>query len=221
MVLTKKHILERITKKELSFDPILDGFQIQPHAVDLRLGFEFNLPKTWELTKEGRKALMVDPFTNKENSRNFEKIVLKPAQYFELLPEEFVIGVTLEKISISAQDLMGVLYPRSSINRRGLAVDLSGIIDVGYSGTLMIPIINNTRDQIIRIYPGERICQVVFQTLSSTISMQEAIKHGLNTAKYHQNTKGSIGGRSDKITEIKLIQSGQLQLLKTKYGIKY
>ncbi len=217
MVLTKKEILQAIEKKDLEFDPVIDGFQLQPHAIDLRLGYEFKLPKNWQLTKNGRQAINIDPLRQKE-SNNFETIKLKPGQYFEILPKEFILATTLEKISINRLDLMSVLYPRSSINRRGLAVDLSGIIDAGYKGKLVIPIKNNTNDQIIKVYPGERICQVVFQQLTSKLTEDEAHKHGLSKAKYHESNE--ITSKADKNTETDLIASGKIDKLKDKYQIK-
>lgn len=220
MVLSKKEIISRIKNKQLSFTPELDGFQMQPHSVDLRLGFDFHIPKSWTVTDEGRKALTIDPLMSDIKSMSFDKISLKPGQYFELLPQEYIVATTLEKINLNAPDLMGILFPRSSINRRGLAVDLSGIVDVGYSGYLMIPIVNNTHRQTIRIYPGERICQIIIQTISSEIDNEEALMHGLNQAKYHNNDEGFITGRADKSDEIKLIKQGKISSLKSKYKVK-
>jgi len=133
MVLSKKDILNRIKKEKLIFSPSLDGFQLQPHAIDLRLGLDFHIPKTWQLSKEGRKVINIDPLRADIES-SFEKITLKPGQYFELMPREYIIATTLEFIELNSEDIMGVLFPRSSINRRGLAVDLSGIVDVMYKG---------------------------------------------------------------------------------------
>jgi dCTP deaminase len=215
MVLTKTDILRAIEDGKLAFSPELDGFQVQPHAIDLRLGFDFRLAKTWRLTEAGRQAVTVDPLGAANN--NFENIVLKQGQYFELLPKEFVIAVTLEEVTLNADNLMAVLYPRSSINRRGLAVDLSGIIDVGYSGKLMIPIMNNTSEQIIRVYPGERICQIVFQTLSQCVDMADAQQHGLSKAKYHGNE--DIMSKADTEIERELLLAGKIEELKERYKI--
>jgi len=197
MILSKQTILNKIKNKQLAFKPNLDGFQLQPHAVDLRLGYKFFLPKTWEITKEGRKAINIDPLVPVKNNNNFETITLQKGQYFELLPEEYVVGTTLESITMSDPELMAVLYPRSSINRRGLAVDLSGIVDVHYKGNLMIPIMNNTQKQVIRIYPGERICQIVFQQLTDAITQNEAQWHGLSKAKYSKKN-GDVNRAMDK-----------------------
>jgi deoxycytidine triphosphate deaminase len=219
MVLSKKDILARIKTGEIAFSPDIDGFQLQPHAIDLRLGYNFHIPKTWEITKDGRKAITIDPLDAQKNGKNFDEIKLRPGQYFELLPEELVIATTLERIELNGQDVMCVLYPRSSINRRGLSVDLSGIIDVGYKGNLMIPIVNKTQKQVIRIYPGERICQVMFQQISSKISSGEAAVHGLTKAKYGSGN-GFIGSKSDREDELKLIKLGKVEQIKRKYKVK-
>lgn len=220
MILSKADILKRMKEGEIGFSPMIDGFQVQPHAIDLRLGMEFHIPKTWELTKAGRKAITIDPLDREKNGKNYERVVLKPGQYFELLPEEAIIGTTYEQIELEAEDLMCVLYPRSSLNRRGLSVALSGIIDVGYKGHLMIPIVNHTASQTIRIYPGERVCQVVFETISSSITPDEARLHGLSEAKYHRAKNGFIAGKSDREDEIDMIKKGQLDELKKKFKVK-
>lgn len=168
MILTRHSIQDLIDKKLLNFSPNLDKYQNQPHAVDLRLGTVFYISKTWKLTPNGREIITVD--MTKKDENNYEKVELKPGQYFDLAPGESIIASTLEKIEIKAPNLMGVLYPRSSINRRGLSVDLTGIIDAFYAGSLMIPILNKTNSQIIRIYPGERICQVLFHRLEDDLT---------------------------------------------------
>lgn len=208
-MLTKTEIHQLIKEKKLTFSPALDEFQIQPHAIDLRLGYIFYLPKTWKITKKGREAINVDPLDYAKTIDNFEKIQITNGQYFELLPKEFVIITTLEKISIKDDTIMGVLYPRSTINRRGLAVDLTGIIDVWFNGPLMVPLINNTETQTIRLYPGERICQVSFQKLSSSVN-----KDNLEKIDILSKDKKYIND------EVRLIRNGQIKSLKYKYQLK-
>lgn len=219
MVLSKKHILEKIKNQELNFIPMIDGWQLQPHSVDLRVGYDFHIPRTWELNKEGRKVINIDPL-NPDSTNNFDKITLKPSQYFEIMPKEYVIATTLETIELKGKDFMAILFPRSSMNRRGLALDLSGIIDVGYKGKLMIPISNNTNEQIIRIYPGERICQIIIEQISTQISPREVLNHGLYKARYHGAIGGFMPGKTDKLEEINLIKHGKLSELKKKYALK-
>lgn len=217
-VLTKNEILKEIKNNGLVFYPILDKYQIQPHATDLRLGFHFCIPKTWKLEKDGRKAFNIDYLNDKERN-SFDEISLKEGQYFEILPREFIIASTLERVEINNLNIMAVLYPRSSFNRRGLSVDLSGIVDTGYKGKLMIPIRNNT-NQIVKIYPGERICQLVFQDLKSELTREEADTHGVEKAKNLGLEDSDIIKNSyDKGDEIKYISKGSIKELKEKYKI--
>jgi len=213
-VLSRNDILDYIKQEKLGFHPNLDGFQIQPHAVDLRLGTEFRLPRHWRMTSHGREAIIVDPFEEKNDYH--ERITLAPGQVFELLPGEMVIAETYERVELKCDDLMAVLFPRSSLNRRGLSVDLSGIVDVWYTGKLIIPVSNKT-DQVIRLYPGERICQLIFERLSSPIDKESAHLHGLNAAKYM--TEEGPGFKRDRSEEISLIKAGQLEELKEKYKL--
>jgi dCTP deaminase len=212
MILTRHDISSLIASKQIIFEPTLDAFQNQPHAVDLRLGTVFYIPKIWRLTANGREIVTVD--ATEAAGDNYEKVELNPGQFFDLAPGESIIASTLEKISLHQPDIMGVLYPRSSINRRGLAVDMTGIVDAHYSGHLMIPILNKTASQIIRIYPGERICQLVFHKLTTSLSRTEALLHGRVTAKYQDASAGNLSSKQDASEENALIKSGNLERLK-------
>lgn len=211
-ILTKRQILERVKEGSLVIGPTLDSFQLQTHAVDLRLGFTFLVPKQWILTKKGREALNIDHF-DKNKPPYFETIELEQGQYFELLPGEHVLVSTLEHVGIP-NDLMAILYPRSSTNRKGLSVDLTGIIDSGYEGQLAIPVRNNTSSQIVKLHPGERFCQIVFQRLDEKVESH----------KSRYNKKDIVEGviRTQKKgdqTEIELVSKGNIRGLKSKYSV--
>ncbi len=216
MILTRAHILDRIKTGDLAFTPALDQFQLQPHAIDLRLGYRFLIPKNWMMTDRGRKALTVSIEPDQFHAEHFDEVILQPGQYFELLPNEFVIGTSLEKIEMRAGDLMAILFPRTSTNRRGINLSLSGIIDAGYSGTLIFPMKNEAGNQVIRIFPGERVCQIVFEELSSSLSPEEANLHGLNQAKY---TNAGNNFKVDKQEETSLLTAGDLDKLKQNYPL--
>jgi dCTP deaminase len=207
-VLTKHQILDRIEKKEIAFAPNLDSFQLQSHAVDLRLGFTFLVPKIWHVTPNGRESLSVTHF-DKANAQFFDVVELEGGQYFDLLPNEYVLVGTLESVKIP-NDLMAVLYPRSSTNRKGLSLDLTGIIDSGYEGQLTLPIRNNTHSQVVRLYPGERVCQVVFEELSEPVTPRKS--------KYHKRDIVE-GVHREKKTEAQMIMKGQVRELKAKFKL--
>ena len=207
-IITKKQIIERIQSGSLAFKPNLDSFQLQEHSLDLRLGFTFMIPKMWHMTPRGRESLDITHF-DKRNNEYFDVIELEQGQYFDLLPQEYILVSTLESIKM-ADDLMAVLYPRSSTNRKGLSLDLTGIIDAGYQGQLILPIRNNTRSQAVRLYPGERLCQVVFEELNGAVSARQS--------KYHQ--KDIIEGvQTEKKTEADLLIKGDIKTLKEQYKI--
>ena len=208
MILTRHEIWQLIAEKKIIFSPPLDEFQNQPHAVDLRLGRIFYVPKIWKISARGREILTVDFLS--ENNKNFEKIKLKNGQFFELAPGESVIAATAEKISIREKNLMATLHPRSSTNRRGLSVDLTGIVDANYSGNLMIPIKNKTASQIIRIWPGERICQLIFQQLVRALDPADAQRYGKNPAKYENADAANLNCKKDADDEISLIKNGKI-----------
>src|SRR5438105_15936371 len=92
-----------------------------------------------------------------ERPEHFDVVELEKGQFFDLLPNEHILVSSLESIAIP-DDLMAIMYPRSSINRKGISVDQTGIVDSGYEGQLVIPIRNNTQSQTVRLYPGERFC---------------------------------------------------------------
>ena len=208
-VLVREQIIERMKSGDIAFTPQIDSFQFQMHAIDLRIGFTFLVTKLWQLTEQGRVALRADHLDGGRG--HFDVVELEEGQYFEVLPNEFVVVSTLEKITMP-KDLMGILYPRSSVNRQGLSVDLSGIIDAGYEGTLVIPVRNNTPGQVVRIYPGERFCQVVFQTLDQKTEFKES--------RYHNKdiTQGVLKERDT--TETDFIRKGDIKGLKAKFPVE-
>ncbi len=213
-ILTKQEILERISDKNIGFSPPLDTFQVQAHAIDMRLGFTFLIPKSWHLTKKGREALNIDYFA-KQRPDYFDTIELEQGQYFELLPGEHILVSTLEAVSIP-DDLMAILYPRSSTNRKGLSVDLTGIIDSGYSGQLVIPVRNNTQSQVVKLYPGERFCQIVFERLETKVKADKS--------RYHNKDiiEGFIRDKSKRdSTEISFVSKGAIRELKQKHSVKH
>lgn len=209
-ILTKRQIIERIKSKSIIIEPALDEFQIQAHAIDLRLGYTFLIPKQWHMTPRGREGLSFD-YMNQKDIQNFEVIELEKGQIFELLPGEHILASTLETITWP-DDVMSILYPRSSTNRRGLSVDLTGIVDTGYSGQLIIPIRNNTTTQKITIYPGERFCQITFEELSEPSKKEKGTYHN----------KDIIDGfmiQNKYKDEVKMIKDGDIEKIKKDFKL--
>jgi dCTP deaminase len=206
-ILARDDIEARIARGELVFNPPLDRLQIQGHTVDLRLGFTFLVPRQWRLTERGREALIFDPLEGSHG--HFEPIELEPGQYFELLPGERVLVSTLERVTLP-NDVSGVLYPRSSVNRQGLEVELTGIIDAGYSGNLIVPVRNSNVASIVRIYPAQRFCQIELTTLTQAIEPRPSRYHNKDVIV------GALPEQSDE--EIRLLQEGKIEELKRRFA---
>ena len=217
-VLTRKDLLSSIASGDIRFTPDIDAFQLQPHAIDLRLGYKFLIPRNWMVDEKGRHAIKVAIDDEETHREQFDEIQLQPGQYFDLLPNEFVIATSLERIEINAMDLMAVLFPRTSTNRRGIDLSLSGIIDTGYKGHLIFPMKNEAGNQVVRVYPGERVCQVIFQKLTQPLTPEEANLHGMSAAKY--TNSGSQNFKLDKDEERQLLVKGRLDELKQQFCIK-
>ncbi len=215
-ILTKKQILERVKTGNIEFHPNLDEFQVQAHAIDMRLGYTFLIPKEWHMTPNGREALRIDHL-DKNKPEYFEAIELEQGQYFELLPNEHVLASTFESVKVP-NDLMAILYPRSSTNRKGLSVDLTGIVDSGYEGQLVIPIGNNTSSQVVKLYPGERYCQLVFESLDEPVEAEQSRYHQKDIVEGFIMTKDHKQKRDNE--EIKYVGEGKMKELKAEKGIK-
>ncbi len=212
-VLTKKDILEYIKSGRIIIKPSLDKFQLQAHSVDLRLGFTFLVPKTWHLTDKGRQQLHLD-YYSKQRPNYFDVVELEKGQFFDILPGEHILVSSLETVKLS-DDVMGVMYPRSSVNRKGISVDQTGIIDSGYEGQLVIPVRNNTTSQTVRLYPGERFCQIVFQKLTEVVHARKSRYHLKDIAEGID--VDSL--QKEREVEIKLITTGDVLQLKDKYKV--
>ncbi|MBU1132360.1 dCTP deaminase [Patescibacteria group bacterium] len=217
-VLSKKEILERIKNKQIVFTPDLDEYQLQPASIDLRIGWSFYIPHTWHYNEKGRVAINADYLDYQNTEEYFKLIKLKPGQFFEILPEEFILISTLEKITLNCGDLTGNLYPRSSALRRGLQV-ATGLVDCRYNGQLTIPLVNYSR-HIIKLFPGERICQLQLMKMETELSEEEAKQHGAQSAKYVGSTPYGLEAKADSTAEIDFIKSGKISELKEQHGIK-
>ena len=217
-ILTKKEILNLLETKGLEFTPNLDKYQLQPNSIDLRVGWSFYIPDTWKLNDKGRMAIIADYLDYQNSEEYFKLIKLKPGQFFEILPKESIIISTLEKITLNSGRIAGNLFPRSSALRRGLQIN-TGLVDCRYSGQLTIPVVNNS-NHIIKIYPGERICQLQLFELSSELGETETNMHGNQEAKYEGSTPYGLEAKVDAGEEVDLIKAGDMDGLKEQFKLE-
>lgn len=158
MILPDHEIKAHLKAKKIVIEPLEDpDVQIQPAWVDLRLGNEFRVFKTTGT-----------PFLDTKNLKDnyTETVTVKDGQPFIMHPREFVLGKVLEYIRLP-DDLVGSVDGRSSLGRLGIVVHTtSASVNPGWEGNLVLEMANVGK-MPVAIYPGMRICKIMFHQMSS------------------------------------------------------
>lgn len=101
---------------------------------------------------------------------------------YMLQPGQFVLGATVEKISLP-DNMMARFDGKSSLGRLGLCTHVTaGFIDAGFIGTITVELKNENSFPIM-LKPGMRIGQVAFEYLNSAA----AKPYGMVGHYQHQN----------------------------------
>ncbi len=154
MILNDRELKELLEKKELIIEP-LEEHQIQPSSIDFRLGNDFLVYTD-----------SIDILDVKDNSyhEKLDKVVVGE-DGFVIQPKQFVLATTVEYLKLPDY-ITAFVEGRSSLGRLGLFIENAGWVDAGFEGTITLEFFNaNSRP--IKIYPGMRICQLVFAKMSS------------------------------------------------------
>src|SRR3989344_1849194 len=174
MILSDRDIKKAIRSGKVKIVP-KPNFEEQLGSckLDLRLGNVyrvFNHSKTPYIDPKDPSTLI--DLTHEVNVKNGEA--------FTIHPGEFILAVTREYIEMPA-DLTGELEGRSSIGRMGVVVHSTAAnIDAGFRGHITLELANMGRIPVM-LYPGMRICSIVFEELTSPAQMPY---YKRKTAKY-------------------------------------
>lgn len=203
MVLSDRDIIKRLRKGDLIIKDVNMDTQVGPSSVDLRLGNRFRMFKMSDHP-------MIDPADyNDELIRKWDDADAKveecsytrlyiSSKPFIIHPGEFVLASLKEYVSIP-DDLVGRLEGRSSLGRVGLMVhSTAGYVDPGFRGHLTLELANVGKLPI-KLYPGMRICQIVFQNMTSPALTPYGSKKG---SKYQDET-GATQSRINIDVDIK------------------
>ncbi|MFH1229105.1 MAG: dCTP deaminase [Candidatus Aenigmatarchaeota archaeon] len=156
MILSDKDIKSYIKSGRILIEPKLKDEQYQSAWVDLTLGNEFRIFKSTQ-------CALVDP---KKSEDITELISVNDEKPFIIHPGEFVLGAVNEYVKFP-DDLAGAVDGRSSLGRLGVVVHItSTFVDPGWEGKLVLEI-TNVGKMPVALYPGMRICKLVFMQLSS------------------------------------------------------
>ena len=158
MVLSDRTIREEIESGRLVFDPY-DPSLIQPSSVDVRVDRQFRV-------FHNSRHPFID--VRKPMEDLTELVEITDSEPFVLHPGEFVLGQTLERVSLP-DDLVARLEGKSSIGRLGLLIhSTAGFVDPGFSGNLTLEL-SNVANLPITIYHGMPIGQISFMRMDGPV----------------------------------------------------
>ncbi len=178
-ILSDKSIKEYLKEGKIVIDPIKDEQQIQPSSVDMRLGDEFKVFKVI------RKPY-IDPKDEEDIAEYMESSTVPEGEAFIIHPNEFALATTHEYVKVP-DDLVARVEGRSSMGRLGVTMHVTaGYVDPGFEGKITLEI-SNIGAMPVALYPGQRVCQLVFETMTTPAELPYG--HPKRNSKYMKQLK--------------------------------
>ena len=177
MILSDRDIRKALRAKRIVVKPKPNlETQLGTSSLDLRLGYDFRVFKH-------RRRPFIDPLDPATLTGMTEEIKISQREPYVIQPGEFCLASTLEWIELP-DDISTRIDGRSSLGRLGLVIhSTAGHIDAGWKGAITMEL-SNIGMMPILLYPKMRICQLVFEPLSSPADRPYTKKP---MAKYHSN----------------------------------
>jgi dCTP deaminase len=158
VVLSDKTIRSEIDAERIVIDPF-DPSLVQPSSVDVRVDHRFRVFQNSRYPYIDVRQPMED-LTELVETVGDEPFILHPG--------EFVLGQTLEKVTLP-NDLVARLEGKSSLGRLGLLIhSTAGFVDSGFSGNLTLEL-SNVANLPITIYRGMPIGQLSFMRMDAPV----------------------------------------------------
>ncbi len=165
-LLTKREILELISKNELIITPLLEEDQIGQISIDLRVGTDFLT------SQQGRDPFIdttSDDFSNRPIKSFFTETRRHVGEPFLIHPNQTILFSSLEYLKLP-KDVFAILSCRSSFSRLGLSI--STIAQPGYCGCLSIEMLYSGNTPI-KVLSGTRLIQVRLYKLKENTNYLE------------------------------------------------
>lgn len=157
-VLSDRTIKEELAAGRLVIEP-LDEANIQPASIDLQLDRVFRI---FRVTRR--------PFVDVRQPMEdlTELVTIEDDEPFIIQPGTFVLGSTLESVTLP-DDIVARVDGRSSLGRLGLLVHATaGYVDPGWTGKLTLELSNQSQ-MPIALYYGMKISQISFLRMSTPV----------------------------------------------------
>lgn len=166
MILSDRDIMQEVANGSLRFIPPIDNTRISPSSLDLRLSNQFTVLRP---QPPGVEVIVDLPRTPnlEEVIQSYADVINVPdGDYLVLRPGDFVLAYTRELVEVPNY-LAARVEGRSSYARLGISVHQTApTIHATFRGQIRLEISHSGR-LACRLYPGERICQMVIERLSS------------------------------------------------------
>jgi dCTP deaminase len=188
VVLSDRTIKRLLAEGRIGIEPYDEGL-LQPSSVDVRVDRYFRVFRNSRY-----------PFINvKEEQEDLTELLeIESDQPFILHPGEFVLGSTLERVTLP-DDIVGRLDGKSSLGRLGLLIhSTAGFIDPGWDGHVTLEL-SNVANLPITIYHRMKIGQLSFVQMTEpaetpygtgTIGSKYQGQQGPTASRYWQNFAG-------------------------------
>jgi dCTP deaminase len=182
MILSDGTIRRLLAERRIVIDP-LEEIHIQPASVDVRLGDAF-------LTFRRHTTSDIDPWQTNDNL--MERVTVPEGEPFILHPGEFVLGTTLERLTL-ADDVVARIEGKSSLGRLGLLIHATaGFIDPGWTNGQITLELSNVAPLPIRLWPTMKIAQLSFARMDAPA--ERPYGHPALGSKY-QGQSGPVASR--------------------------
>jgi len=176
MVLSDRTIRRLLDEGRIGIDPYAEEL-LQPSSVDVRVD------RLFRVFRNSRYPFIDVKLEMEELT---ELVEIDSEEAFILHPGEFVLGSTLERITLP-DDLVARLEGKSSLGRLGLLIhSTAGFIDPGWDGHVTLEL-SNVANLPITIYYGMKIGQLSFVQLS------EPAEHPYGTGSLGSKYQGQAG----------------------------
>jgi dCTP deaminase len=185
VLLSDRDISRQLDAGRVRLDPF-DPKLIQPSSVDVRLD-------RWFRVFQNHRYAFIDPSQQQEDLT--ELVETTGDDFFVLHPGEFVLGATLDAVTLP-DDVAARLEGKSSLGRLGLLIhSTAGFVDAGWDGHLTLEL-SNVATLPIALYPRMKIGQISFFEMTTPAdhpygSAEKGSKYqgqrGPTPSRYYQN----------------------------------
>ena len=197
MILSEADLRQAVREGQIAFDPPLEEEQWGEASVDLRLGYQFTQIESQEgLTisvADGLKTLQSTNLWKTDDLEEPDK--LGRPRFHEINKGDFILAKTYESIKVP-RNMIARVEGRSTYARVGLSMHQTAPwIQPGWSGPIILELMNNGPLTIKLVPTKDRPCQITFFRLTSEVSEEHAYGAKAGDAYQDQNHPLEPGSR--------------------------